>query len=200
MTRVDQLGKASQTDVLWTQSIQSKLILQDGSWPYLMWNPKAKALEINGDKKAISMQDMASSLAAAPTTPLPRQCHPLSRDEIGQAGPPSHPVETGAECSNGCFSSGSAPTVPQCGLAAGMLPSPAQRIATEQVGRRTPEDSEAPMMMVANSAAIMAQIMTDGPQQMASWVLANLDATQLLCQRTFCVNHVGSAAKMPVSC
>lgn len=34
------------------------------------------------------------------------------------------------------------------------------------------------MMMVANSAAIMAQIMTDGPQQMASWVLANLDATQ----------------------
>lgn len=118
------------------------------------------------------------SLAAAPTTPLPRQCHPLSRDEIGQAGPPSHPVETGAECSNGCFSSGSAPTVPQCGLAAGMLPSPAQRIAAEQVGRRTPEDSEAPMMMVANSAAIMAQIMTDGPQQMASWVLANLDATQ----------------------
>ena len=62
MTRVDQLGKASQTDVLWTQSIQSKLILQDGSWPYLMWNPKAKALEINGDKKAISMQDMASLL------------------------------------------------------------------------------------------------------------------------------------------
>ena len=178
MTRVDKLGKASQTDVLWTQSIQSKT---DSPRRLLAIPDVESKSQSFGDQRGQEGHLDARhgiSLAAAPTTPLPRQCHPLSRDEIGQAGPPSHPVETGAECSNGCFSSGSAPTVPQCGLAAGMLPSPAQRIATEQVGRRTPEDSEAPMMMVANSAAIMAQIMTDGPQQMASWVLANLDATQ----------------------
>ena len=127
---------------VWTQSIQSKLILPRRLLAIPDVESKSQSFGDQRGQEGHLDARHGISLAAAPTTPLPRQCHPLSRDEIGQAGPPSHPVETGAECSNGCFSSGSAPTVPQCGLAAGMLPSPAQRIATEQVGRRTPEDSE----------------------------------------------------------
>ena len=62
LERAQKINACSKKDQLWVASLKSNLILEDCSWPYLVWNSQSKTLEIQPKKKAISMEDMLTEL------------------------------------------------------------------------------------------------------------------------------------------
>ena len=62
LERAQKISACSKKDPLWAASLKSNLILEDGSWPFLIWNSQTKALEVQPKKKAITMEDMLTEL------------------------------------------------------------------------------------------------------------------------------------------
>ena len=55
LNRVTRISKCQKGDVLLTTLQQKGLLMEDYSWPYLAWDPKAKLLKRNEQKKPITM-------------------------------------------------------------------------------------------------------------------------------------------------
>jgi len=60
--RVLKLKDCKPTDPLWESSLQSQLLLKDGSWPFQVWNAQKKSQELDGKKKSIPMGEMQTHL------------------------------------------------------------------------------------------------------------------------------------------
>ena len=52
LQRANKVKESKMEDALWTSSLQSKLILQDASWPFLKWDHSKKVLDLDGKTPA----------------------------------------------------------------------------------------------------------------------------------------------------
>ena len=60
--RVTKVMECKQEDPLWQSSLQSKLVLQDASWPFLKWDHKKQSLEVDTKMSSLPMKDLQQTL------------------------------------------------------------------------------------------------------------------------------------------
>lgn len=60
--RVTKVMESKKEDQLWKSSLQSKIILQDSSWPFLKWDHTKKTLELDSKGGSITMKEMMQTL------------------------------------------------------------------------------------------------------------------------------------------
>ncbi len=60
--RVFKVKDCKKEDPLWKSSLQSQLVLQDGSWPFHVWNHGNKRLELDAKTPSIPMEEMFMTL------------------------------------------------------------------------------------------------------------------------------------------
>ena len=60
--RVTKVMECKKEDPLWQSSLQSKIVLQDSSWPFLKWDHNKKSLELDAKGGSIVMKDLVQTL------------------------------------------------------------------------------------------------------------------------------------------
>ena len=62
LQRATKVKDCKKEDPPWTSSLQSKLVLQDASWPFLKWDHNLKHLDLDGKTPSIPMKEMIQNL------------------------------------------------------------------------------------------------------------------------------------------
>jgi len=60
--RVTKVMECKKEDPLWQSSLQSKLVLQDASWPFLKWDHQKQSLEVDAKVSSLPMKDLMQTL------------------------------------------------------------------------------------------------------------------------------------------
>ena len=60
--RVTKAMECKKEDPLWQSSLQSKLVLQDASWPFLKWDHQKQSLEVDAKVSSLPMKDLMQTL------------------------------------------------------------------------------------------------------------------------------------------
>ena len=61
VTKISNLDQASQA---WQQTLNTQVIMPDGTWPYLIWNHTTSKLEVNQKQRGLSMTTLMDLLTS----------------------------------------------------------------------------------------------------------------------------------------